>query len=43
MCLVAWKEDFTMPVLIPVLFLGGTGIVLGGGYWLLHGLHVIAW
>jgi hypothetical protein len=33
-----------MPVLlIPVLWIGGAGVVLGGGYWILHGLHVIAW
>jgi hypothetical protein len=33
-----------MPVLlVPALFIGGTAIVLGGGYFLLHGLHVIAW
>ena len=29
-----------MPVLlVPALFVGGTG----GGYFLLHGLHIIAW
>lgn len=33
-----------MPVLLtPVLWVGGTVVVLGGGYFLLHGLHVIAW
>jgi hypothetical protein len=33
-----------MPVLlVPALFIGGTAVVVGGGYFLLHGLHVIAW
>ena len=33
-----------MPVLlVPALFIGGTAVVLGGAYFLLHGLHVIAW
>jgi len=33
-----------MPVLpIPVLWVGGTAVVPGGGYFLLHGLHAIAW
>ncbi len=28
-----------MPVLlVPALFVGGTAVVLGGGYFLLHGL-----
>src|SRR3981081_395330 len=32
-----------MPVLlVPALFIGGTAGVVGGGYFLLHGLHVIA-
>jgi hypothetical protein len=38
------QRRIVMPVLlIPVLWVGGTAVVLGGGYFLLHGLHVIAW
>ena len=33
-----------MPLLlVPALWVGGTAVVLGGGYFLLHGMHVIAW
>jgi hypothetical protein len=38
-----WR-GIVMPVLpIPVLWVGGTAVVPGGGYFLLHGLHAIAW
>jgi hypothetical protein len=38
------KRRIVMPVLlVPALFIGGTAVVLGGGYFLLHGLHIIAW
>jgi hypothetical protein len=33
-----------MPVLlVPILWTGGTVVFLGGGYYVLHALHVIAW
>ena len=33
-----------MPVLlVPVLWVGGAAVVLGGGYWILHAVHVIPW
>jgi hypothetical protein len=32
-----------MPFLIPVLLVGGTVFVLGGGYYVLHVVHVIPW
>jgi hypothetical protein len=36
--------ESAMPVLlVPLLWVGGTAVVVGGGYFLLHGLHVIAW
>jgi hypothetical protein len=38
------ERRMVMPVLlVPALFVGGTAVVLGGGYFLLHGLHIIAW
>ena len=41
---VVSEGELFMPVLlIPALWVGGTAVVLGGGYFLLHGLHVIAW
>ena len=33
-----------MPVLlVPALWVGGTAVVLGGGYYVLHTFHVIPW
>lgn len=32
-----------MPLLIPVLLVGGGIVVLGGGYYVLHVVHVIPW
>jgi hypothetical protein len=33
-----------MPVLlVPILWVGGAAVVLGGGYYVLHVIHVIAW
>jgi hypothetical protein len=42
--IAVFVRRMVMPVLlVPALFIGGTAVVLGGGYFLLHGLHVIAW
>jgi hypothetical protein len=42
--MAVFVRRMVMPVLlVPALFIGGTAVVLGGGYFLLHGLHVIAW
>jgi len=38
-----WRRIVMPVLLIPALWVGGTAVVLGGGYFLLHGLHVIAW
>jgi len=32
-----------MLLLVPALWVGGTVLVLGGGYYALHALHFIAW
>lgn len=32
-----------MPLLIPALLVGGGIVVLGGGYYVLHVVHVIPW
>ena len=34
------KKEQTMPVfIVPALWIGGTALVLGGGYWIGHTAH----
>jgi len=28
-----------MPILVPLLWVGGTVFLLGGGYWIIHTMH----
>jgi hypothetical protein len=33
-------EEIDMPLLVPILWVGGGALLLGGGYYILHVTHV---